>query len=63
MKVREEDGWLIPCESAHCVKVKFPSDGTVLIGSTENSTVLTFTMSEWKTFIAGVQDGDLDDLI
>lgn len=53
--------WVITkCESAHCVKVRENIDGTVSIGSTTDTTILTITRGEWDAFVAGAQAGDFD---
>lgn len=55
MTVRE-DGWIVPCESAHCVAIKFEGD-QVKIGHSDGSSYLTFTKQEWDTFAAGITGG------
>lgn len=54
---RREDGWIVPCESAHCAKIRFNPDQTVDIGSTKHDNILTFTWDEWTTFAAGITGG------
>lgn len=55
--VQTEGGWFVPCESAHCVKIRFNPDATVDIGSTKHDQILTFTRQEWDTFAAGIAGG------
>lgn len=62
MAAQTADGWLVACESAHCVKVKFLDDGSVLMASTKEPGDLLFTRAEWDAFVAGVKLGEFDDL-
>lgn len=62
MAVQTADGWLMACESAHCVQVKFNEDDTVYMRATFSSAVLWFTKAEWDAFTAGVKLGEFDDL-
>lgn len=48
------------CESAHCVKVKFLENGSVLIGSTVEPGDLLFTKPEWEAFVEGAKLGEFD---
>ena len=51
------------CNSGACVRVA--ADGaSVLIGDSKNPAgpVLSYSRAEWDTFIAGVRQGDFDDL-
>lgn len=56
--------WTTPggCESAHCIRVKLLENGSVLVGSTMEPGDLLFTAAEWDAFIAGVKDGEFDNL-
>lgn len=55
--VRTEGGWFVPCESAHCAKIRFNPDTTVDIGSTKHDEILKFTWEEWSAFAAGIAGG------
>ena len=52
------------CQGGSCVRVAY-TGGTILIGDTKNpdGDVLTYTVSEWQEFVAGVKQGDFDDLL
>jgi len=52
------------CQGGSCVRVA-RTGGVILIGDTKNpdGDVLTYTMSEWQEFVAGVKQGDFDDLL
>jgi hypothetical protein len=48
------------CDTGHCVEVARTSDGILMRNSTApDGPFLTFSLEEWKAFIAGVIDGEL----
>jgi len=51
------------CAAGNCVQIAF-HEGSFLVGDTKdpNGPHLSFDADEWKTFLAGVKDGDFDDL-
>lgn len=48
------------CDSAQCVKIRPNIDGTISIGSTQDTTVLNVSQGEWDAFVAGIIKGDFD---
>jgi predicted secreted Zn-dependent protease len=52
------------CNGGTCVKVA-ATGHTILVGDskTPNGPVLTYSPAEWREFVAGVKNGDFDDLI
>jgi hypothetical protein len=52
------------CGEGRCVEVA-PSDGNVLVRDSKDpgGANLAFTKAEWRTFIAGVKEGDFDDTL
>jgi len=53
----------LSCESGACVQVA-ATERTILIGSTRQpgGPVLEYTPDEWHAFVAGIKNGDFDDL-
>jgi predicted secreted Zn-dependent protease len=52
------------CNGGQCVKVAV-SEQMVVIGNTKTpyGPILSYTLAEWREFVAGVKNGDFDDLI
>jgi predicted secreted Zn-dependent protease len=52
------------CQGGSCVRVA-NTGRAILIGDTKSpdGDVLTYTVSEWREFVAGVKHGDFDDLL
>jgi hypothetical protein len=51
------------CDSGACIKVARHGDSVVLGDSEQpDGPVVSYTMAEWKEFIAGVKLGDFDDI-
>lgn len=52
------------CQGGSCVRVA-RTGAAILIGDTKNpgGDVLTYTVSEWQDFVAGVKQGDFDDFL
>lgn len=52
------------CQGGSCVRVA-RTGGAILIGDTKNphGEVLTYTVSEWQDFVAGIKQGDFDDFL
>lgn len=49
------------CMHGDCVAVASDVDGSVLVrATTEPSTVVRFTASEWDVFLAGARAGEFD---
>lgn len=48
------------CDSCACVEVAHTGGGFAVRDSTRPDTVLSFSAAEWKTFVAGVRNGDFD---
>lgn len=55
--MRTVHGWLVPCESAHCIAIRFNEDDTVDIGHTDDDEYLKFTRAEWDAFAANIAGG------
>jgi Domain of unknown function (DUF397) len=53
------------CDAGNCVRVASSSADTIVISDSKNpdGPVLTYTRAEWEAFVAGVRDGDFDDLL
>lgn len=51
------------CDGGACVRVA-ATETSVLIGSTRQPSglVLEYTPDEWHAFVAGIKNGDFDDL-
>lgn len=54
----------LSCNGGTCVAVAV-SDQLVLIADTKklDGPVLSYTLEEWREFLAGAKNGDFDDLI
>jgi predicted secreted Zn-dependent protease len=54
----------LSCNGGSCVKVAV-SGQMVVVGDTKtlNGPILSYTRAEWREFVAGVKNGDFDDLI
>ncbi len=52
------------CNGGTCVKVAVSGQAVLVADSkTPDGTVLAYTPAEWRDFLAGVKNGDFDDLI
>lgn len=51
------------CNGGECVRIA-PSGDAVVIGDSKNpdGPYLTYSRTEWKTFVDGIRQGDFDDL-
>ena len=52
------------CDPGNCVRIA-PDAGMIIIGDTKNpgGPVLSYTRDEWITFVQGIRQGDVDDLL
>jgi hypothetical protein len=48
------------CDSSACVEVAQVPGGFAVRDSTQPDAVLSFPAAQWKTFVAGVRNGDFD---
>jgi hypothetical protein len=62
----DEFSWRVArlCNGGACVRVAANGD-TILVGDSKNPSgpVLSYSRSEWISFVAGIRQGDFDDLL
>jgi predicted secreted Zn-dependent protease len=54
----------LSCNGGACVQVASTENG-ILLGNTRQPTgpVISYTLDEWHAFVAGIKQGDFDDLL
>jgi predicted secreted Zn-dependent protease len=54
----------LSCNGGACVKVAASAQAILIADSKEpDGPVLSYTQTEWQEFVAGIKNGDFDDLI
>lgn len=51
------------CANGECVEVAALADGVALRSSRSPDVVLTFTKTEWREFLRGIEAGDFDGVL
>jgi hypothetical protein len=52
-----------PCDSGACVEIGILEESVLIRSSADpHGRYVTLSRDEWRVFVAGVRDGDFDDL-
>ena len=50
------------CDSGACIMVARYGDSVVFGNTSQSGPICTYTLAEWKEFLAGAKLGDFDDI-